>query len=312
MSKNTSKYANLLHRQYRRMIFAGVLFTAGAGLALGTNYATVHRPVTAEVTAPETMARASFLREDFKAREEAAGLEAAIEKLDTISLTSHDELAALRESYDRASDATKTYVDEKELLRAEEAYAKLESEREDLLAEAFSSYDMIAILDYAECDIQTSGDADLDRMVQELIDNATTDDMSRGEKLTACYDYMVATYDYGYNYNYSYAGASKTIPWAKALLRDGYGACNNWSSAFAWIARALGYEVRVCYGSTASSGGGGVEHYWPILTVDGHDFVFDPQVERDMTRRSGSNNHMRYGMDESSAAEKYFFGQWID
>jgi transglutaminase-like putative cysteine protease len=167
-------------------------------------------------------------------------------------------------------------------------------------------------LDYAPCTIQNSGDSYLDTLVQEFIQSATTEGMSRSEQVQACYDYMVANYSYGSNSNYNYADSRHSVAWATAFLRDGYGTCNEWSSAFVYILRALGYDTDLYYGATAASGGGSAEHYWPVVHIDGVDYVFDPQVEGDLTRKSGVNAHKRFGLYGSSANAKYYFSQIVD
>ena len=78
------------------------------------------------------------------------------------------------------------------------------------------------------------------------------------------------------------------------------------------MARALGYDADLCYGSTASSRGGGVEHYWPVITIADTEYVFDPQVEKDITRRSGAIAYKRYGLTGSAASAKYYFQQIVE
>lgn len=196
--------------------------------------------------------------------------------------------------------------------QVEAAEASAEIERRNLAVLAISNNDVMGALEYSDSNIQTSGDENLDSLVEEFIQKAVTDDMSRAESLQACYDYMVANYSYAYNYNYSYGSGKKSVAWATAFLRDGYGACNNWSSAFVYIARAIGYDCRLCYGATASSRGGSVEHYWPIIVIEDTEYIFDPQVEGDMTRRSGVNQHKRFGLSGQTATGKYYFSKTVE
>lgn len=296
----------------KKGIAAGMVVAAAGALLAITSYTDTHRILEIEDSSPVTM-NASLLavEEDMEARMEAQEVAIVINKIDTITLASFYELQEARELYEGASKGARAYIDETQLLEAEQLYAKLESMRERLLAEAQEEHDIYGILEYASCDVQTSGNEYLDTLVQEFIQKATTADMSRSEQLKACYDYMVWNYDYAYNYNYDYSSGKKSIAWATAFLRDGYGACNNWSSAFMYVARALGYEVDLYYGSTATSRNGNVEHYWPVFRIDGTEYVFDPQVEGDITRRTGVISNKRFGLTGSAADEKYFFSRIV-
>lgn len=289
------------------------LAIATAALVAGTDYTDKHRVLEVNCTALTQMdSEFENIEADLLAQQEAQSVAAAIASIDKVSLTSYSELQEVRSLYDNASAGAKEYIDEEQLLAAEEAYVRLETERQTLLSAAEANGDLIGILDYASCDIQTSGDVYLDALVQEFISSAVSPDMSRGEQVAACYDYMVANYAYGSNYNYSYAASRHSVAWATAFLRDGYGTCNEWSAAFVYVLRALGYDADLYYGGTATSGGGSVEHYWPVVHIDGVDYVFDPQVEGDMTRKSGVNSHSRFGLSGSSASTKYYASRIVD
>lgn len=291
----------------------GGLAVATVALLAVTDYIDKHRVIEINRTAFIQM-NSDFdnLETDLLAQQEAQSVVAAIDSIDKISLTSYSEIQEVRDLYNSASDSAKEYIDEEQLLAVEEAYAQLETQRQVLLSTAEASGDLSGILDYASCNIQTSGDTYLDALIQELIRNAVSSDMSRAEQVAACYDYMVANYYYDSNYNYSYASSKRSVAWATAFLRDGYGTCNEWSAAFVYVMRALGYDADLYYGGTATSGSGSIEHYWPVVHIDGIDYVFDPQVEGDMTRKSGVNSHSRFGLSGNSANEKYYFSQIVD
>lgn len=291
----------------------GSLAIATAALLAVTDYTNKHRIIEFSMTNAEMMTSdLQMLEEDFLAQEEAQNVALAIAGIDHISLTSYADIIEARAMYENASDEAKGYIDEDALLAAEKEYEKLEAERQEKLEQAEQNGDLEGILDFAFCEITYSGNEYLDDLVQEYIKKATSSNMSRAEKLTACYDYMVANYDYDSNYNYDYSCGEKTIAWATAFLRDGYGTCNHWSSAFMYISKALGYESEVFYGSTASSRGGSIEHYWAVININGISYVFDPQVERDMARKSGGNSHSRFGLSGEYADEKYFFSNIVD
>lgn len=293
-------------------IAAGVVLAATGVLVAVTSYTDKHRILEVEENVPVAMSSSLLaIESDMEARVEAQEVAIVINKIDTVTLASYYELQEARELYESVSQGARAYIDPTQLLEAEQLYAELESKREGLLAEAQACNDIYGVLEYAACDVQTSGNEYLDTLVQEFIQNAVTEDMSRSEQLKACYDYMVWNYDYAYNYNYDYSSGKKSIAWATAFLRDGYGACNNWSSAFMYIARALGYEVDLYYGSTATSRNGSVEHYWPVIRIEGTEYLFDPQVEGDITRSTGVISNKRFGLTGSIVSEKYFFSQIV-
>lgn len=291
----------------------GGLAAATAALLAVADYTDKHRVIEMNCSVSVPMdSDFDDLEADLLAQQEAQSVVAAIDSIDKITLTSYSEIQEVRDLYNNASAGAKEYINEEQLLAAEESYARLEAERQVLLTTAEINGDVSGILDYAPCNIQISGDTYLDTLVQEFIQNAVSPDMSRGEQVIACYDYMVANYYYEYNYNYSYASSKHSVAWATAFLRDGYGTCNQWSAAYVYVLRALGYDADLYYGRTATSGGGSVEHYWPVVHIEGVDYIFDPQVEGDMTRKSGVNSHSRFGLYGSSANEKYYFSQIVD
>ncbi len=291
-------------------IAAGVIVAATGILITATACIEQNRTVRLESSVPVSMCQtAAVFQAELTAKQEAQEVATVIGNMQTVSLASYTELQDARMLYDNASSAAQAYVDEGQLLEAEAAYAELEEQREAMLQLAEESGNLDEILEYAPCQTQTSGDAVLDELVQELIQKATTDDMTRSEQLKACYTYMVKNYTYGFNYNYQQQGTAKSVLWATVLLRDGYGACNNWSSAFMYVARALGYETDLYYGATAAAGGGTTEHYWPVIRIHDREYVFDPQVEADMTRRSGTIAYKRYGIAGSS---KYYYQRTIE
>ncbi|MBS6465565.1 MAG: transglutaminase domain-containing protein [Clostridium sp.] len=295
-------------------VSAGVMLALAASLITITDYTVKHEQIRIQTTETAVMSNAPMeeIGNEITARIEAEEISAVIAKLDTVSLSSYNEIQEARQLYENASGDARSYINEQGLLDAESAYAQLEQDRTAKLTGAIAGGDVMQVLEYADTQIQGSGDVCLDSLVQEFIGKAVTDDMSRSEQLQACYDYMVANYSYGYNYNCNYGSGRKSVAWATAFLRDGYGACNNWSAAFTYIARALGYDCRLYYGSTAASRGGSVEHYWPCIVVEGTEFIFDPQVEGDMTRRSGVNRHNRFGLTGTAASAKYYFSNTIE
>ena len=184
-------------------VSAGVMLALAASLITITDYTVKHEQIRIQTTETAVMSNASMeeIGNEITARIEAEEISAVIAKLDTVSLSSYNEIQEARQLYENASGDARSYINEQGLLDAESTYAQLEQDRTAKLTGAIAGGDVMQVLEYADTQIQGSGDAYLDSLVQEFIGKAVTDDMSRSEQLQACYDYMVANYSYGYNYN---------------------------------------------------------------------------------------------------------------
>ncbi len=102
----------------------------------------------------------------------------------------------------------------------------------------------------------------------KVINKITTADMTKSEKLRICYDYVAKTYD-EYNPRIPhFHGKDWEIIYANDIFVGGGGNCFSFGSAFAFIAKGIGYEnVYAC-----NSGG----HGW--AEVNGK--VYDPERSR--------------------------------
>ena len=171
----------------KKGIAAGMVVAATGALLAITSYTDIHRILEIEGTSPVAMSTSLIaVGEDMDARMEAQEVAIVINKIDTVTLASYYELQEARELYEGASEGARAYIDETQLLEAEQLYEELESKREGLLAEAQKKNDIYGVLEYAPCNIQNSGTEYLDTLVQEFIQKATTPDMSRSEQIKAC------------------------------------------------------------------------------------------------------------------------------
>ena len=102
-----------------------------------------------------------------------------------------------------------------------------------------------------------SGCDELDRLIDELFAKILKEDMGKYTKVWTCYEYLVdnITYSRGMDANtgaYSEsdpATTRKEALWATDLLNSGQGCCYNYSAAFAYIMRAIGYDARLVSGN---------------------------------------------------------------
>lgn len=136
----------------------------------------------------------------------------------------------------------------------------------------------------------TSGNAQIDTAVRQLIADVTDDSMTQDEKLRACYDAVCAKVYYQAN-NRRVAHGAPAEDWTEdamlRLLQRGRGNCYCYAAQMYYIARQLGYaDVRAVSGQDAPDGCY-IDHGWTELTVDGVAYILDPEMERMRRCRKG-------------------------
>lgn len=128
----------------------------------------------------------------------------------------------------------------------------------------------------------TSGDAELDAAVAALIVSQTAEQETRIDKLHRLYDYVRDNIEYvGYvNNSYSYAEPNGADGWgnsvAKEALQNLAGNCYYYNSAFAALARGLGYQAYIV---TGTCGLPARSHCWCEIELDNTVYYCDPELE---------------------------------
>ena len=138
-----------------------------------------------------------------------------------------------------------------------------------------------ALLNSVTLNPQKTGNELLDSLVESILSKITNDNMSTYEKVKACYDYAINNFSYGQtgeNLGWGIKG------WAYEVLVNNSGVCNNYSSAFAVMTRAIGLETYLQNGQTSSSRGGYTGHTWCTMMINGIPYLFDPQVEDNIAK----------------------------
>ncbi|MBO5521220.1 MAG: hypothetical protein J5973_06075, partial [Eubacterium sp.] len=120
--------------------------------------------------------------------------------------------------------------------------------------------------------------------IQQIIDQITTPQMTPEQKLLACYVWVMDAITYQRSYD------TPAGDWTKAYAAEAYstgkGNCYRYAAAFAYLAKGLGYEARVCTGGIQSVRGGLTPHGWVEINFGGTWLLFDPDMQD--TRR-GTN-----------------------
>ncbi len=151
----------------------------------------------------------------------------------------------------------------------------------------------------------SSGYSQLDELMTPILDDLISDKMSDTEKLRAIYDYLT---------NFSYFERTLLIPqsqknyteqlYAKWLLENKYGVCYDFSAAFKYMTRAIGFDTQMIYGWHTNSGGGAGEHSWCELIINGTTYIFDPAIELVM-KSEGYLNTTRFMQTYSQIGHFY-------
>jgi uncharacterized protein YjdB len=161
--------------------------------------------------------------------------------------------------------------------------------------------------------------APLDELVQNVLKNTITNDMTTYEKAMACYNYLINNMSYSknifdlkayteimYTSKYSSDWDRKVIYYGYSALKNNRDSCYGYSSAFVVLTRAIGLESYVVQGKTALAKGGYGNHWWVNIKIDGNYYVFDPNVEDDIAK-GGTINYYRFCKLDSELPKKYIY-----
>lgn len=123
------------------------------------------------------------------------------------------------------------------------------------------------------------------------------------EQLRVCYDWLIQ--------NCSYGSVLSNLNQGGWLAEDAYsimtqrvGVCDNYSAAFAVLARMIGFDARIQTGQTHRAAGGYTGHAWCVINIHGVDYVFDPQVE-DNIAAGGAIRYLRFCKTYEEVPDKY-------
>lgn len=154
----------------------------------------------------------------------------------------------------------------------------------------------------------TSGYEELDRLIEDFMtmlknDGTIWDDMSNYQEVRAIYVWFIKKIEYSRGMDVNAGASSSSDPattpvevlWATDLFNTYKGCCYNYSSAFMYIMRYLGYDAHLVSGQVGKYGGGTTPHCWLYVNLGGVAYTFDPDVD--------SNYYWR-GVQEGSTEEK--------
>ena len=122
--------------------------------------------------------------------------------------------------------------------------------------------------------------SEFEQLVIQIIESITTEDMTAEEKRLACYQYIIDTTTYVRTYEQP--SGDWTKEYALDVLALQQGNCFRYAAAFAYMCAELGYDAKVCTGEVSAARGGTTPHGWVVLTIDGVEYLCDPDLEQSL------------------------------
>lgn len=147
----------------------------------------------------------------------------------------------------------------------------------------------------------------LNELVNSILSQITTSNMSTYEKVKACYDYLINNCSYGHPSNVPWSDDSPSNfaeYFAYQILTTNIGVCDNYSCAFAAMLGAIGIRVDLRTGETTRAAGGYTGHTWCEVDINGEKYVFDPQVD-DNIAGGGAIRYLRFCKRYDEVPDKY-------
>ena len=132
--------------------------------------------------------------------------------------------------------------------------------------------------------VYTSGNAELDGYVVGILASIMRENpgADRLELLRAAYNYSRDSFTYLRKSPFDFGATGWEAEAAVEMFSTLYGNCYNYAAAFWSLARGLGYDA-YAYSGTISE----APHGWVEITIDGTDYLFDPELEMANLVRGG-------------------------
>ncbi|WP_026516705.1 transglutaminase domain-containing protein [Butyrivibrio sp. MC2021] len=142
-------------------------------------------------------------------------------------------------------------------------------------------------------------ESDLMKQTAALIEACTSKNMGQKQALKRSFDFLVQAVSY--ERSMETPTGNWTGSYALNILETGKGNCYNYAAAFAYIAKGLGYETKVCTGTVTSSLGGRTPHAWTEVKMGDEWFIFDAEMQ---DAKGGGYYKQTYGSYPAKPLEK--------
>ncbi|SFQ28630.1 Leucine rich repeat-containing protein [Butyrivibrio proteoclasticus] len=120
-------------------------------------------------------------------------------------------------------------------------------------------------------------DTDLKKLIASVLETSTTESMSQRQQLEYAFNYLVDSVSYERKMDVPIG--NWTGSYATDMLLNGKGNCYGYAAAFAYIAKGLGFDSRVCSGMVQSSLGGKTPHAWTEVKLGDKWYIFDSEMQ---------------------------------
>jgi hypothetical protein len=120
-------------------------------------------------------------------------------------------------------------------------------------------------------------ESDIMKLTAAVVESCTTGRMTQKQQLKSCFDFLVNAVSY--ERSMEEPTGNWPLAYATEMLENGKGNCYRYAAAFAYIARGLGYETKVCTGTVTSSLGGRTPHAWTEVKMGDDWYIFDAEMQ---------------------------------
>lgn len=133
----------------------------------------------------------------------------------------------------------------------------------------------------------TTGDGELDGLLNGIVDQLTDESMTRDKKLRVLFDYVVTNYKYLARPLVSKSATGWEPEYALFFLKNGKGNCFSFAAAYCLLCRELGLLSYTVVGTS-----GGSPHGWVEIPLDGSTYMFDPELQWYYNNRTKKNYNL--------------------
>lgn len=110
-----------------------------------------------------------------------------------------------------------------------------------------------------------------------VVDASTIGSMTQPQQLEAAFSFIVNNVTY--ERRMDEPSGDWVREYASETLSTRKGNCYGYAASFAYVAKGLGYDARVCTGTVKSSLGGRTPHAWTEVKVGNRWYVFDAEMQ---------------------------------
>lgn len=118
--------------------------------------------------------------------------------------------------------------------------------------------------------------SEFEQVVRNVLAQCTTPGMTKEQKLRAAYEHICNITSY--KRTYETPSGDWTKQYAMDIYSTGKGNCYRYTAAFAYLAKEIGYDVRICTGTIKAARGGVTPHGWAEVNIGGTWYICDPDM----------------------------------